>query len=133
MARIAGLDLPKEKRIDIALAYIYGIGRALAKKILQDMEMDGSIRVKNLTEVEISKLNTYISKSLKVEGELRREVQSNIKTLVDLGTYRGMRHRRAMPVRGQRTKTNARTKRGKRRTVGAVKAEAKAAKEAKNK
>ena len=131
MARIAGVDLPKEKRIDIALSYIYGIGRVLAKKILDEAEIDSSKRVKNLTEAEIGKLAGIISSDYKVEGDLRREVVSNIKRLQEIGTYRGMRHRRNLPARGQRTKTNARTKRGKRKTVGAVKMEVKKEREVK--
>lgn len=123
MARIVGVDLPREKKISIALAYIYGIGRSLAKKIL-DVDLGGKInpdkRVKDLTEEEIGLLNAIISKNYKVEGELRREVQSNIKRYIEIGSYRGYRHRRNLPVRGQRTRTNARTRRGKRKTVGAV-------------
>ncbi|HAM38834.1 MAG: 30S ribosomal protein S13 [Elusimicrobia bacterium RIFOXYC2_FULL_34_12] len=125
MARISGIDLPKEKRIDIGLSYIYGIGRLLAKRILDEAQIDHSKRVKNLTEAEVSKIATIISSGYKVEGDLRREIVSNIKRLQEIGTYRGMRHRRNLPARGQRTKTNARTKRGKRKTVGAVKAEVK--------
>ncbi len=128
MARIAGLDLPKEKRIDIALSYIYGVGRPLAKIILASTTINPATRVKDLTEVEVNTLNTLISRDLTVEGELRREVSANIKRLIEIGSYRGVRHRRNLPSRGQRTKTNARTKRGKRRTVGAVKAVAAQAK-----
>ncbi len=123
MARIVGVDLPREKKISIALAYIYGIGRPLAKKILEK-DLGGKInpdkRVKDLTEEEIGLLNAVISKNYKVEGELRREVQDNIKRYIEIGSYRGYRHRRNLPVRGQRTRTNARTRRGKRKTVGAV-------------
>lgn len=124
MARIAGLDLPRHKRIDIALSYIYGIGRPLAEKICQQTEIDPATRVKNLTEAEVSKINQEISRNYKVEGDLRREVQGNIRHLIDIGSYRGVRHRRNLPVRGQRTKTNARTRRGRRRTIGAAKAQA---------
>jgi small subunit ribosomal protein S13 len=131
MARIAGVDLPKEKRIDIALCYIYGIGRFIAKKILDETQIDPSKRVKNLTETEVGKISSAISSDYKVEGDLRREIVSNIKRLQEIGTYRGMRHRRNLPARGQRTKTNARTKRGKRKTVGAVKAEIKKDREVK--
>jgi len=131
MARIAGVDLPKEKRIDIALSYIYGVGRVLAKKILDEAKIEPSKRVKNLTEAEVGKLAGIISSEYKVEGDLRREIVGNIKRLQEIGTYRGMRHRRNLPVRGQRTKTNARTKRGKRKTVGAVKVEVKREKEEK--
>jgi len=123
MARIVGVDLPREKRIDIALSYIYGIGRPLAKKILEK-DLDGQIksetRVKDLTEEQIGMLNSIIQKNYKVEGELRREVFSNIKRYVDIGSYRGFRHRRNLPARGQRTRTNARTRRGRRKTVGSA-------------
>ncbi len=124
MARIAGLDLPKDKRIDIALSYIYCVGRPLAKVILANTTINPATRVKNLTEAEVNALNTLISRDLTVEGELRREVSTNIKRLIEIGSYRGVRHRRNLPSRGQRTKTNARTKRGKRKTVGATKAAA---------
>ncbi len=124
MARIAGLDLPRHKRIDIALSYIYGIGRPLAEKILQIVEIDPATRVKNLTESEVSKINSEISKNYKVEGDLRREIQQNIRHLIEIGAYRGLRHRRNLPVRGQRTKTNARTRRGRRKTVGSAKVQA---------
>lgn len=123
MARIVGIDLPREKRIDVALAYIYGIGRPLAKKILET-DLNGQIkpetRVKELTEEQVGMLNAVISKTYKVEGELRREVMSNIKRYVETGSYKGFRHRRNLPVRGQRTKTNARTRRGRRKTVGSA-------------
>ncbi|MBN1622278.1 MAG: 30S ribosomal protein S13 [Endomicrobiales bacterium] len=122
MARVSGVDLPKEKRVDIALSYIYGIGRFLASRIVNDAQIDPAKRVKNLSEEEVGKLNTIIAKNFKVEGDLRREVQENIKRLTNIGSYRGYRHRRNLPVRGQRTRTNARTKRGKRKTVGSVKA-----------
>jgi small subunit ribosomal protein S13 len=122
MARVAGIDLPKEKRIDIALSYIFGIGRPLAIKIVAEAQLDPAKRTKDLTEEEVGKLNSLITKSFKVEGDLRREIQSNIKRLLDIGSYRGYRHRRNLPVRGQRTKTNARTRRGKRKTIGAGKA-----------
>ena len=125
MARISGVDLPKEKRIDIGLSYIYGIGRVLSKQILDEAQIDPSKRVKNLTETEIGKLASIIASDYKVEGDLRREVVGNIKRFQEIGSYRGMRHRRNLPAHGQRTKTNARTKRGKRKTVGAVKAEIK--------
>lgn len=128
MARIAGLDLPKEKRIDIALSYVYGIGRPLAKDILANTSINPATRVKNLTDIEVNLLNTIINRDYKVEGELRREVSANIRRLIEIGSYRGLRHRRNLPSRGQRTRTNARTKRGKRKTVGAVKAAAAQAK-----
>jgi small subunit ribosomal protein S13 len=121
MARISGVDLPKDKRIETALSYIYGVGPSVAKKILAEAAIAPEIRVKNLTEDEVHRLQTVINKSYKVEGDLRREVAQNIKRLVDIGSYRGMRHRRGLPVRGQRTKTNARTRKGPRKTVGAGK------------
>jgi len=120
VARVAGVDLPKEKRIDIALTYIFGIGRTLAKKIVEKTQINPATRVKNLTEEEVSKLNAEISANYKVEGDLRREIQQNIRRLIDIGSYRGSRHRRNLPVRGQRTRTNARTRRGKRKTVGSA-------------
>ena len=131
MARIAGVDLPREKRIDVALAYVYGIGRPLALKILEDLksQVSPSVRVKDLTEDQIGLLNSVISKAYKVEGELRREIAAHMKRYVEIGSYRGMRHRRMLPARGQRTKTNARTRRGRRKTVGAA-AKAPAAKAA---
>jgi len=127
MARIAGIDLPKEKRIDIALSYIYGVGRPSALKILNVTQIDPATRVKNLSGADVSKLSNEISKSYKVEGDLRREIQQNIRRLIDIGTYRGLRHRKNLPSRGQRTKTNARTRRGRRRTIGAGKTAPKAA------
>ncbi len=119
MARIAGIDLPKKKKIEYALPYIYGIGLTTSKKILKDTGIDPEKRVYELTEDEISVLNKEIQNNYIVEGELRKIVQLNIKELMDLGCYRGLRHRRGLPVRGQRTKTNARTRKGKRKTVGA--------------
>ena len=126
MARIAGVDLPKNKRIDIALTYIFGIGRSLSNKVVEQVKIDPAKRVKDLTESEVSQLTTAVN-NYKVEGELRRELQHNIRRLIDIGSYRGFRHRRNLPLRGQRTKTNARTRRGKRRTVGAVRVAKKAA------
>ena len=119
MARIAGVDLPKNKKIEYALPYIYGIGLTLSRKILKDTGIDPEKRVYELTEDEISILNKEIANNYVVEGELRKQVQLNIKELMDLGCYRGLRHRKGLPVRGQRTKTNARTRKGKRKTVGA--------------
>ncbi|WP_456479191.1 30S ribosomal protein S13 [Nautilia sp.] len=119
MARIAGIDLPKKKKIEYALPYIYGIGLTTSRKILKDTGIDPEKRVYELTEDEISTLNKEIQSNYIVEGELRKIVQLNIKELMDLGCYRGLRHRRGLPVRGQRTKTNARTRKGKRKTVGA--------------
>jgi small subunit ribosomal protein S13 len=119
MARIAGIDLPKKKKIEYALPYIYGIGLTTSRKILKDTGIDPNKRVYELTEDEISILNKEIQNNYIVEGELRKIVQLNIKELMDLGCYRGLRHRRGLSVRGQRTKTNARTRKGKRKTVGA--------------
>jgi len=118
VARISGVDLPKEKRIEIALTYIYGIGLKTSRDILAATGVDPNIRVKDLSEADAGKLREYIDKNLKVEGDLRREVALNIKRLIEIGCYRGLRHRRGLPVRGQRTKTNARTRKGPRKTVG---------------
>ena len=117
MARIAGIDLPREKRIEIALTYIYGIGRTSATKILADAGINPDIRVKDLTEEDEIKLSKVIADNYTVEGDLRREVAMDIKRLVEIGSYRGMRHRKGLPVRGQRSKTNARTRKGPKRTV----------------
>jgi small subunit ribosomal protein S13 len=117
MARIAGVDLPRNKRVEIALTYIHGIGRTTAQRILEKCGIEPSLRSDNLSEVDIRKIRTVIDESLKVEGDLRRDVQLNIKRLMDLGCYRGLRHRRGLPVRGQRTRTNARTRKGPRRVV----------------
>lgn len=117
MARIAGVDLPRDKRVEIALTYIFGIGNTTAKKILAQTGVNPDTRVRDLTEDEVSKIREVIDKTLKVEGDLRREIALNIKRLVEIGCYRGIRHRRGLPVRGQRTKTNARTRKGPRRTV----------------
>ncbi len=118
MARIAGVDLPREKRIDVGLTYIYGIGRSSAQQILKKAGVDGSIRVKNLSEDQIVKLREIIERDYRVEGDLRKEVSMNIKRLIDTGTYRGLRHRKGLPVRGQRTRTNARTRKGRRASIG---------------
>jgi small subunit ribosomal protein S13 len=118
MARIAGIDLPRDKRAEVGLTYIYGIGRPRARKILQEAGVNFDTRIKDLTEAEISKLREIIDKDYKVEGDLRREVNMNIKRLIDIGSYRGLRHRRGLPVRGQGTKNNARTRKGPKRTVG---------------
>jgi len=118
VARIAGIDLPKEKRVEIGLTYIYGIGRPISAKILEDTKISPDVRVKNLTEAEVDKLRQYIDKNVKVEGDLRRDVQLSIKRLIDIGCYRGVRHRKGLPVRGQSTKQNARTRKGPKRTVG---------------
>ncbi|AEE90423.1 MULTISPECIES: 30S ribosomal protein S13 [Tepidanaerobacter] len=119
MARIAGVDLPREKRVEVALTYIYGIGNTKAKQILKEADVNPDTRVKDLTEREITKLRDIIEKRHKVEGDLRREVSLNIKRLTEIGCYRGIRHRRGLPVRGQRTRTNARTRKGPNKTVGA--------------
>ncbi|KRQ87273.1 30S ribosomal protein S13 [Caloramator mitchellensis] len=121
MARIAGVDLPREKRVEIALTYIYGIGRPSANKILQATGVNPDTRVKDLSEEEVAKLREYIDKNFTVEGDLRREIALNIKRLMEIGCYRGLRHRRGLPVRGQRTKTNARTRKGPRRTIAGKK------------
>ena len=118
MARIAGVDLPRDKRTEVALTYIYGIGRPQANKILAATGVNPDTRVRDLTEEEVNRLRDYIDKNVVVEGDLRREVSLNIKRLMEIGCYRGLRHRRGLPVRGQRTKTNARTRKGPRRTVG---------------
>ncbi len=118
MARIAGVDLPREKRVDIGLTYIFGIGRPTSARILDDTGVSGATRVRDLTEDELGRLRDYVERNLRVEGDLRRLVQSNIARLVEIGCYRGIRHRRGLPVRGQRTRTNARTRKGPRRTVG---------------
>ena len=117
MARIAGIDLPRDKRIDVGLTYIFGIGRMTSARILAKAGVDGSIRVKDLSEDQIVKLRETIDRDHEVEGDLRKEVSMNIKRLVDIGTYHGLRHRKSLPVRGQRTKTNARTRKG-RRSMG---------------
>ncbi len=117
MARIAGVDLPKNKRTEIALTYIYGIGRTTSQQILDQAEINPGVRVKDLTEEDAARLRVIIDREYKVEGDLRREVTQNVKRLQEIGSYRGLRHRRGLPVRGQRTRTNARTKRGSRRTV----------------
>lgn len=117
MARIAGVDIPRHKRIEIALTYIYGIGPAIAKRILKDSGIDGTVRTQELTEAEVARIRSVIEANVKVEGDLRKEVAMNIKRLMDLNTYRGLRHRRGLPVRGQRTHTNARTRKGPRRIV----------------
>ena len=117
MARIAGVDLPREKRVEIGLTYIYGIGRPSSVRILNEANVNLDTRVRDLTEDEVSRIREVMEKSQLVEGDLRREVALNIKRLVEIGCYRGIRHRRGLPVRGQRTKTNARTRKGPRRTV----------------
>ena len=122
MARIAGVDLPENKRLDIGLAYIFGIGRSNNLLVIKDAGVDGTKKVKDLTEEEVNKLQKAVDK-FKTEGDLKIEVEQNIKRLEEIGSYRGLRHRRGLPVRGQRTRSNARTRRGKRKTVGAIRKE----------
>lgn len=117
MARIAGVDLPRDKRVEIALTYIFGIGKSTSQKLLATTGINPDTRVRDLTEDELSRLRETIDKAQKVEGDLRREIALNIKRLIEIGSYRGLRHRRGLPVRGQRSKTNARTRKGPRRTV----------------
>jgi len=117
MARIAGINLPREKRVEIGLTYIYGIGRSTSQRILGTLSLDASTKVRDLTDEEVSRLRTYIDQNVEVEGDLRRERSQNIKRLMEIGCYRGLRHRRGLPVRGQRTKTNARTRKGPKKTV----------------
>ena len=121
MARITGVDLPREKRVEIALTYIFGIGLTTSKTIVRETGINPSTRVRDLTEEEVVRLREYIDRNLKVEGDLRREVSQNIKRLMEIGCYRGLRHRKGLPVRGQRTHTNARTRKGPRRQIGAKK------------
>ena len=116
MARIAGVDLPREKRVKIGLTYIFGIGLSTSRTILNQTGINPDIRVRDLSEADVAKLREYLDQNVKVEGDLKREVSANIKRLVDIGCYRGVRHRRGLPVRGQRTKTNARTRKGPKRT-----------------
>ena len=121
MARIAGVDLPREKRVEIGLTYIYGIGLTTSQKMLAEVGVNPDTRVKDLSETEISKLREYIEHNLKVEGDLRREVSLNIKRLIEIGCYRGVRHRHGLPVRGQNTKQNARTRQGPKKTIAGKK------------
>jgi small subunit ribosomal protein S13 len=121
MARIAGIDIPREKRVEVALTYIYGIGLSTSQKILKQTSINPDTRVRDLTEDQVNRLREVIDRTFKVEGDLRREVALNIKRLIEIGSYRGSRHRRNLPVRGQRTKTNARQRRGPKKTVGARK------------
>ena len=124
MARIAGVDIPRDKHIVIALTYIYGIGKPLAQKMLYDLNIEQTRKTKDLTEEEIVKIRNYIDTNVKVEGDLKREVTQNIKRLIEINSYRGIRHKRGLPVRGQRTHTNARTRKGRRKPVG-IKSKAK--------
>ena len=121
MARLAGVDIPREKRVEVALTYIYGVGRTRALKTLEDTKISGDIRVKDLTDDQLVALRDYIEATFRVEGDLRREVQADIRRKVEIGSYEGIRHRKGLPVRGQRTKTNARTRKGPKRTVAGKK------------
>lgn len=121
MARISGVDIPREKRVDVSLRYIFGIGATIARQVLDEAKIDHSVRVRDLTEAQIAKIREIIDRAHTVEGDLRREVALNIKRLQEIGSYRGIRHRRGLPVRGQRTRTNARTRRGARKTVAGKK------------
>jgi len=124
LPRIVGVDIPKEKRMEVALGYIYGIGRTTSNRILKSANISPDKRAKDLTEEEVARLSSILQKDYKVEGDLRREISANIKRLIDIGSYRGLRHRRGLPVRGQRTKTNARTRKGPRKTVGVIRQKA---------
>ena len=121
MARISGVDLPREKRVEIGLTYIFGIGLTTSQKVLRETGINPDTRVRNLTEEEVVRLREYIDRNVKVEGDLRREVSQNIKRLMEIGCYRGLRHRKGLPVRGQRTRTNARTRKGPRKTIAGKK------------
>ena len=121
MARLVGVDLPRDKRVEIGLTYIYGIGLTTSKKILAETGVDPDVRIKDLTEDDLTKLRDYIQENIKVEGDLHREVSQNVKRLLEIGCYRGLRHRRGLPVRGQRTHTNARTRKGPRKQIGGKK------------
>ena len=121
MARVAGVDIPREKRVDVSLRYIFGIGPTNARQVLDEARVDHAIRVRDLTEAQVAKIREVIDRKFTVEGDLRREVALNIKRLQEIGSYRGLRHRKALPVRGQRTRTNARTRRGPRKTVAGKK------------
>ena len=121
MARISGVDIPREKRVDVSLRYIFGIGPTNARQVLDEARVDHAIRVRDLTEAQVAKIREVIDRKFTVEGDLRREVALNIKRLQEIGSYRGIRHRKALPVRGQRTRTNARTRRGARKTVAGKK------------
>ena len=121
MARISGVDIPREKRLEISLTYIFGVGRTRAKEICEGVGISPNTRVRDLTEEEVAQLRTYVDQNLKVEGDLRREIAANIKRKVEIGSYEGLRHRRGLPVRGQRTRTNARTRKGPKKTVAGKK------------
>ncbi|WP_297435212.1 30S ribosomal protein S13 [uncultured Clostridium sp.] len=117
MARIAGVDLPKEKRVEIGLTYIYGVGLSTSQKVLKELGISCDVRIKDLTEDQVNEIRTYVNENFTVEGDLRREIKLNIKRLIEIGSYRGVRHRRGLPVRGQKTKTNARTRKGPKKTM----------------
>jgi len=123
LARVAGIDLPRDKRVEIGLMYVFGIGRTLSNRVLQQAGVSPNTRVRDLTETEVSRINAIIAANYKVEGDLRRDISQNIKRLMDIGCYRGLRHRKGLPVRGQRTRTNARTRKGPIKTVGVRKKE----------
>jgi small subunit ribosomal protein S13 len=121
MARIAGVDIPREKRLEISLTYIFGIGRTISKKIIEELGLNADTRVRDLTDEEVNQIRTYVDNNLKVEGDLRRDVQQDIKRKMEIGCYAGIRHRKGLPVRGQRTQTNARTRKGPKKTVAGKK------------
>ena len=118
MARIAGVDIPREKRLEISLTYIFGIGRTTSQKVITELDLNANTRVRDLTDEEVNRIRTYVDANLKVEGDLRRDVSQDIKRKMEIGSYQGIRHRRGLPVRGQRTHTNARTRKGPKKTVG---------------
>jgi small subunit ribosomal protein S13 len=118
VARVAGVDLPREKRVEVGLTYVYGVGRAMARKILAETGINPDTKVRDLAEGEVAQIRTYVDQNVEVEGDLRRETNENIRRLIDIGTYRGIRHRRGLPVRGQRTKTNARQRKGPKPSIG---------------
>jgi small subunit ribosomal protein S13 len=118
VARVAGVDLPREKRVEVGLTYVYGVGRAMARKILVETGINPDTKVRDLAEGEVAQIRTYVDQNVEVEGDLRRETNENIRRLIDIGTYRGIRHRRGLPVRGQRTKTNARQRKGPKPSIG---------------
>ena len=118
MARVAGVDLPREKRVEVGLTYVYGVGRSMARKILAETDINPDTKVRDLAEGEVAQIRTYVDQNVEVEGDLRRETNENIRRLIDTGSYRGIRHRRGLPVRGQRTKTNARQRKGPKPSIG---------------
>ena len=121
MARIAGVDIPREKRLEISLTYIFGIGRTISQKIIKELGLNADTRVRDLTDEEVNRIRTYVDANLKVEGDLRRDIQQDIKRKMEIGCYQGLRHRKGLPVRGQRTQTNARTRKGPKKTVAGKK------------